>query len=164
MTLLRTLSSLALGRALFGASVMGVGALAAIAIIERTGAGKQTRDLGDVADKAQAPAQVKDAPTQHAAPEDTLGILNHAAGIILAAFASQRRVQSAPWLAISATVAAAPAALSAMRELNDQLPRKQRSSSMFHTVDNFSHIAAFAFTCYESSKVVGGLLKGKRRR
>jgi uncharacterized membrane protein len=87
-------------------------------------------------------------------PDSPLSIGSHATAIALAALGGADRARKQPWVPIAATVAAAPAAVTAGRYLFHDMPVRERGWCPYCIVDALAHLAVFGFTLWESKKAV----------
>lgn len=145
-----------LRRAVIGASITGIAAMTAVTFFQ-SGMVKHLPDPPQQdfdSDSVNSSAEAY----SYGTPDGPLSIFSHAATIVLATMGQKRRSQNAPWLAVGASLAAAPAAITALRYLFYQMPVKEKSWCPYCIADALAHAAAFGFTMYESSKAIKRLL------
>lgn len=139
-----------LRQAVIGVSVVGIAAVAAASLYRRGATSGRSRSRQRSFDFGHSDLSLR--ALKQTGPQSPLSLLSHAVNIALAAAGSKRRARKSPWIAISASLAAVPAALTALQYLLDRRPIGGRRSSTTATVDAVSHIAALGFTLYEALK------------
>lgn len=151
-----------LRRAVIGASAIGITAMGITSLFQ-TGIIKHLPDPPHQdfdSDKVNASKEAY----SYGTPDGPLSILTHAVNLALATAGSRKRAKQAPWLAVTASLAAAPAAITAMRYLFYQMPVKEKAWCGYCVIDGLSHVATFGFTLYESTKAIGTMSRRHKPR
>lgn len=141
-----------LRRAVIGVSLVGIAVVAATTLY-------QTRQSNRLIHPRQRDAsfyriETPDKVLRHGTPTSPLSIVSHAINIALAATGGKKRARKSPWLAVSATLATIPAALTAAQYLFYQMPVRQKRWCPHRIIDAVTHIATFGFTVFESTKAL----------
>lgn len=147
-----------LRRAVIGASVAGIAAMAATTFFQ-SGIVKHLPDPAEQDFDSDRVNSSKEAYS-YGTPDSPLSIISHAINIALATAGGTQRAEKAPWLAIGATLATIPAALTAAQYLFYQMPVKEKRWCGYCVFDAVTHIATLGFTVFESTKSLS-YLKGK---
>lgn len=147
-----------LRRAVIGASVVGIAAMAATTFFQ-SGLVKHLPDPAQQDFDSDRVNSSKEAYS-YGTPDSPLSIISHAVNIALATAGGKSRAAKAPWLALGATIATIPAALTAAKYLFYQMPVKEKRWCGYCVADALTHIATFGFTLFESSKSLSHL-KGR---
>lgn len=147
-----------LRRAVIGASVVGIAAMTATTLFQ-TGVVKHLPDPPEQDFDSDRVNSSKEAYS-YGTPDSPLSIVSHAINIALATAGGEQRAQKAPWLAIAATLATLPAALTAGQYLFYQMPVKEKRWCGYCMIDALAHIATTGFTLFGSVKALSHL---KRR-
>jgi uncharacterized membrane protein len=141
-----------LRRALIGTSLIGIATMGIVTLFQ-SGAIKHLPDppiKGFDSDKVNS----SDTAFGWGMPDAPLSIVSHAVNIALAVFGRGDRAETQPWAPLLATAAAAPSAVVSAKYVFYQMPVKEKGWCPYCIVDGLSHIAAFGFTLWESSKAV----------
>lgn len=145
-----------LRRAVIGTSIVGIAAMAATTLYQ-SGLVKHLPDPPEQdfdSDRVNASEEAY----SYGTPDSPLSIISHAVNIALATAGGKKRAQKAPWLAIGATIATLPAALTAAQYLFYQMPVKEKRWCGYCVTDALSHIATFGFTLFEFNKSLSALM------
>jgi uncharacterized membrane protein len=156
-----TAPEVVLRRAIIGASIVGIGAMAATTLFQ-TGVVKHLPDppLKDVdSDQVNASREAY----SYGTPDSPLSILSHAVNIVLTTAGGEKRASKAPWLPIAALLASVPAALTAAQYLFYQMPVKERRWCGYCVTDALTHISTLGFTVFEASESLKHLAKRLKR-
>jgi uncharacterized membrane protein len=92
-------------------------------------------------------------------PDSPLSIASHAASLAAATVGDEDRAQTHPWLPLTATAAAAPAAVTSMRYLFHDMPVREKAWCPYCIVDALAHIAVLGFTVWESGQALRRLTR-----
>jgi hypothetical protein len=90
-------------------------------------------------------------------PDSPLSIGSHAVAIALAGVGGVDRARTEPLIPLAATIAAAPAALTASRYLFHDMPVREKGWCPWCIVDALAHIAVLGFTVWESKNALARL-------
>ena len=88
-------------------------------------------------------------------PDSPLSIGSHAVAIALAGVGGVDRARTQPLVPLAATIAAAPAALTASRYLFHDMPVREKGWCPYCIADALAHIAVLGFTLWESKNARG---------
>lgn len=141
-----------LRRGVIGASLIGLACMGVIALFQ----GGLLRHLPDppLKDFHSDDVNASDTAFGWGMPDSPISIVSHAVNLALATLGAEDRAQTDPWLPLSATAAATPAAVTSAGYLFYEMPVKQRGWCPYCIVDALAHIAAFGFTLWESKKAL----------
>lgn len=144
-----------LRRAVIGVSVAGIAAMTAVTFFQ----GGIVKSLPDPheQDFDSEKVNASEEAFSYGTPDGPISIVNHAVNMTLATSGSADRAREAPWVPVMATLAAAPAALTAMQYLFYQMPVKEKAWCGYCVVDALTHIATLGFTLYESGTAISHL-------
>jgi hypothetical protein len=90
-------------------------------------------------------------------PDSPLSIGSHAVAIALAGVGGVDRARTEPLVPLAATIAAAPAALTASRYLFHDMPVREKGWCPWCITDALAHIAVLGFTVWESKNALARL-------
>lgn len=151
-----------LRRAVIGTSVVGIAAMAATTFFQ-SGVVKHLPDPPEQdfdSDRVNSSTEA----FSYGTPDSPLSILSHAVNMVLATAGGEKRAEKAPWLALGATFATIPAALTAAQYLFYQMPVKEKRWCGYCITDALTHIATFGFTLFESSRALSHLAQRAKRK
>lgn len=144
-----------LRRAVIGTSLVGIAAMAATTLFQSGG----VKHLPDPPHRDFDSDRVNSSTEAYSygTPDSPLSIVSHAVNIALATAGGKKRAEKAPWLAIGATIATIPAALTAAQYLFYQMPVKEKRWCGYCVADAMTHIATFGFTLFEATRSLSHL-------
>ena len=147
---------LLLRRAIIGVSVVGMASMAIIALFQ----GGLIKHLPDPPIKGFDSDKVNSSDTAYGwgMPDSPISLVSHAVNIGLATFGAADRADEQSWVPLTATAAAAPAAVTSAGYLFYEMPVGEKGWCPYCMVDALMHIAAFGFTIWESKKAVSRLI------